>query len=81
MRKEKQDSPKITTAEKKIKDLERDWLWLANKQMSEKIKTEMDEQNDSSKYNYTYIFGAAGVSVSIVGLYYTRKQFVRTEGA
>ena len=42
----------------------------------EKIKTEMDKQNDSSQYNYAYIFDAAGVLVSIIGLYYTRKLFM-----
>lgn len=36
--------------------------------MREKIKNKMDEQNELIQYVYTYIFGVAGVLISIVGL-------------
>ena len=42
----------------------------------EKIRNEMDEQNDSNWYNYIYIFGLMGVLISIAGLYYTQKRFI-----
>ena len=38
-----------------------------------------DEKKEDYNFNYTYIFGLTGLVVSIIGLYYTRKQFILEE--
>lgn len=44
--------------------------------MHDKIEKE-NKLNDESQCNYTYILGQTGVVVSIIGLYYMRKNIKR----